>query len=89
LDEEARVARVLKVTAKGQVTLRREVLRHLGVDEGASVAVELLPGGRAELRAVAAGGSIEDFFRCLPPSRARLTIEDIGDVAAQGWAGRA
>ena len=83
------MARVLKVTAKGQVTLRREVLRHLGVDEGASVAVELLPGGRAELRATGVAGSIEDFFQCLPPSRARLSIEDIGDVAAQGWAGRA
>ena len=83
------MARVLKVTAKGQVTLRREVLRHLGIGEGASVAVELLPGGRAELRAATEAGSIEDLFHCLPPSTARLTIDDIGDVAALGWAARA
>jgi antitoxin PrlF len=85
LEREARMGRVLKVTAKGQVTLRQEVLRHLGIGEGASVAVELLPGGRAELRAAITAGSIEDFFHCLPLSQTRLTIEEIGDVAALGW----
>jgi hypothetical protein len=49
------------------------------------VAVELLPGGRAELRAAITAGSIEDFFHCLPLSQTRLTIEEIGDVAALGW----
>ncbi|MEJ0045419.1 MAG: AbrB/MazE/SpoVT family DNA-binding domain-containing protein [Rhodospirillales bacterium] len=83
------MARVLKVTAKGQLTLRREVLRHLGVSDGAGISVELLPGGRAELRAATAEGSIEDFFGCLPPAEARLTIDEIGDLASQGWAGRA
>jgi len=89
LDGVVRVARVLKVTAKGQVVLGREVLRHLEIGESASLAAELLPGGRVELRAALPAGSIEDFFHCVPPGWARLTIEDIGELAAQGRPGRA
>jgi len=39
------------LTARGQVTLNKEVLRHLGVAAGARVEVSLLPEGRVELRA--------------------------------------
>jgi AbrB family looped-hinge helix DNA binding protein len=39
----------LKVTAKGQVTLRHAVLDHLGVKPGDKVGVSLLPDGRVEL----------------------------------------
>ena len=41
----------LTVTAKGQVTLRKEVLRHLGVAPGQKVEMSLLPNGRLEVRA--------------------------------------
>ena len=41
----------LTVTAKGQVTLRRAVLDHLGVAPGAKVSVSLLENGRIELAA--------------------------------------
>ena len=41
----------LTVTAKGQVTLRKEVLRHLGVAPGQKVEMYLLPNGRLEVRA--------------------------------------
>ena len=41
----------LTVTAKGQVTLREEVLRHLGVAPGQKVEMYLLPNGRLEVRA--------------------------------------
>jgi hypothetical protein len=37
------------VTAKGQTTLRRAVLDHLGVAPGAKVSVSLLENGRIEL----------------------------------------
>ena len=36
----------LTVTAKGQVTLRKNVLRHLGVSPGQQIEVVLLPEGR-------------------------------------------
>jgi len=36
----------LTVTAKGQVTLRKDLLRHLGIEPGEQVAIEKLPDGR-------------------------------------------
>ena len=79
---------VLTVTAKGQVTLRREVLEHLGVTPGDRLVVELLPSGRVEVRAAEAG-SISDFLGSLPVSDAKpLSIEEMNGIAAAGWAGR-
>jgi antitoxin PrlF len=78
----------LTVTAKGQVTLRREVLQHLGIMPGQKIEVDLLPGGRAELRAAKSTGSIEDFFGCLErPGTKPLTIEEMNEIIADGWAG--
>ncbi len=51
----------LKVTAKGQVTLRQEVLKHLGVGPGDKLAVDLLPNGKVQIRP-APRGAIESFF---------------------------
>jgi bifunctional DNA-binding transcriptional regulator/antitoxin component of YhaV-PrlF toxin-antitoxin module len=39
----------LTVTAKGQVTLRKELLAHLGVRPGQRLDVEVLPGGLLQL----------------------------------------
>jgi antitoxin PrlF len=78
----------LTVTAKGQVTLRKAVLRHLGVAPGQKVEVDLLPNGRVELKAAKSPASIENFFGCLyRPGTKPLTIEEINEIAAQGWAG--
>lgn len=41
----------LKVTAKGQVTLKKDVLRHLGIEPGQQLEVDLLPGGMARIHA--------------------------------------
>jgi antitoxin PrlF len=79
----------LTITAKGQVTLRKELLRHLGVAPGDKVVVELLPDGWAGLRAAKAGGSIQKFIGSLQrPGTKALSIEEISDAAAEGWAGR-
>ena len=78
----------LTITAKGQVTLRKEVLRHLGVGPGDEVAVDLLPAGRVRLRAATAPGAIENFIGCLArPTSKRLSIEEISDLAARAWGG--
>lgn len=42
----------LTVTARGQVTFRKEVLQHLGIKPGERIELNLLPNGGAELRAV-------------------------------------
>jgi len=79
----------LTVTAKGQVTLRKEVLRHLGVTPGQKVEIDLLPNGRLEVRAAKSGGSIESFIGCgYRPGTKPLTIEEITEIAAEGRAGR-
>jgi antitoxin PrlF len=78
----------LTITSKGQVTLRKDLLRHLGVGPGEKVEVDLLPDGRAELRAPKKTESIEDFFGSLhKPGTKPLTIEELNEIIAKGWAG--
>ena len=77
----------LTVTAKGQVTLRRDVLRHLGVEPGDKIDVEKLPNGRIEVRAVRPAGRISDAFGCLKRADGPvLTVDEINEAAAAGWA---
>ena len=79
----------LTVTSKGQVTLRKDLLKHLGVHPGEKIAVDKLPDGRVELRAVRATGKISDVFDFLKrKSGASLSIEEINEIARRGWAGR-
>jgi AbrB family looped-hinge helix DNA binding protein len=41
----------LTVTAKGKVTLGKDILKHLGVQPGEKITVNKLPNGRIELKA--------------------------------------
>ena len=79
----------LTITAKGQVTLRKDVLKHLGVAPGEQVSVEKLPDGRVEVKAAPAG-RITDIFNCLKkPDRRGLSVDEMNEIAARGWAGQA
>ena len=82
------MGKTLTITAKGQVTLRKEVLPHLVVKPGEKVVMDFLPAGRAELRAAKSSASIDGFIGCLrrPGSRS-LSTEEIAEIAAQGCAG--
>ena len=79
----------LTVTAKGQVTLRKDLLRHLGVHPGEKITVDKLPDGRIAMKAARPTSKISDVFdlfkRRNGPS---LSIEQINKIAARGWAGR-
>jgi bifunctional DNA-binding transcriptional regulator/antitoxin component of YhaV-PrlF toxin-antitoxin module len=78
----------LTITGKGQVTLRKDVLRHLGVQPGEKIDVDLLPGGRIEVKAAKAKGKISDIFGMLKrDGQPTFTIEEINEAAARGWAG--
>ena len=78
----------LTITAKGQVTLRRDLLRHLGVGPGEQIEVRALPGGRIEVRAAQPPGSIESFIGRLAGRSPRVaSLEEIQEAAAAGWAG--
>ncbi len=79
----------LTVTSKGQVTLRKDLLNHLGVQPGETIAVEKLPDGRIEVRAARRTGEISDAFDFLKRENGpSLSIEDMNEVAARGWAGK-
>jgi bifunctional DNA-binding transcriptional regulator/antitoxin component of YhaV-PrlF toxin-antitoxin module len=79
----------LTVTSKGQVTLRRDILEHMGVQAGDRIAVEKLPDGRVEVRADPRHASIADVFGMLRrPGRKPVSIEEMNRVIAEGWAGK-
>ena len=80
----------LTVTSKGQVTLRREVLRHMGIEPGQKVEFDLEPGGRVTFHPPRErNGSIEDFLGCMAgKTDVVLTLEDINRAIEDGWAGR-
>ena len=79
----------LTITAKGQVTLRQELLRHLGVGPGEKVEADQLSDGRIIVRAATQDGTIDDFIGYLSRQHGpKLTIEKINDIAARGWARR-
>jgi bifunctional DNA-binding transcriptional regulator/antitoxin component of YhaV-PrlF toxin-antitoxin module len=88
LREEAIMA-MLTVTARGQVTFRKEVLQHLGIKPGEKIELNLLPDGRCMLTAARPTGSIGDFIGLLANrTKKRATIEEINEAAARGWAGK-
>ena len=79
----------LTVTAKGQVTLRKDLLEHLGVHPGEKIAVDKLPDGRIEVKAARPAGKISDAFNFLKRKKGpSLSIEEINKIAARGWARR-
>jgi AbrB family looped-hinge helix DNA binding protein len=79
----------LTVTSKGQVTLRKDLLKHLGIQPGEKIAVNKLPDGRVEMKAVRPTGKISDVFGFLErPNGPSLSIEEINRIAARGWAGK-
>jgi antitoxin PrlF len=78
----------LTVTAKGQITLKQELLRHLNVKPGQKVEVEKLPNGRLALRPAKKRHSIRAFSGSLAKKGTpRYTIEQINEAIADGWAG--
>lgn len=76
----------LSVTAKGQVTLRKEVLQHLGLKPGDKIELDLLPDGQGLIRKLQQQGSMEGFVGLLAgKSPKRATLEEIADAATQSW----
>jgi antitoxin PrlF len=75
----------LTVTAKGQITLRRELLQHLHIQPGQQVTVDKLANGVLALHAKAPHG-LEGFAGCLPPPQKPLSIDAMNAVVAEAWA---
>jgi AbrB family looped-hinge helix DNA binding protein len=78
----------LTVTAKGQITLKQELLRHLNIAPGQKVEVEKLPDGRLVLAPATPTGSIDEFIGSLTKKDGiKLTIEEIKEITERAWAG--
>ena len=78
----------LTVTARGQVTFQKNVLKHLGVEPGGKVHLDLLPDGRAQLTAERPAGSFRDLYGLLKDKTngARLSVDDMADAIAEAGA---
>ena len=78
----------IALSAKGQLTLRKEFMSHLGIQPGDKVEVECLPDGRIGIAAAQPRGSMRSLFGMLKrPNIVPLTLEQIEEAAAAGWAG--
>lgn len=82
----------LTITAKGQITLKKEWLRVLGVAPGDKVDVAPAPDGGLTIRAVEqpSGRTIENLIGCLhDPAREPLSVEQmnnaIGDYVSRWY----
>ena len=64
----------LTITAKGQVTLRKDLLEHLGVHPGEKISVDKLPDGRIEVKAAQPTGKISDVFGSLKAKKKGRTL---------------
>jgi len=79
----------LTLTAKNQLTLRKEVVKHLGLKPGDKVEAELRPDGRVELVAPKVKtGKIADAFGIIKvkPGTPPLSIEEMNEIIGEGWA---
>ncbi len=77
----------LTVTAKGQVTLRKDLLSHMGIGPGDKIVVEKLPEGGIKVQAAKRTGKISDIFGLLKrEGQVALSIEEMNEIAAEGWA---
>jgi bifunctional DNA-binding transcriptional regulator/antitoxin component of YhaV-PrlF toxin-antitoxin module len=77
----------LTITAKGQVTLKQDLLKHLGVSPGEKIEADKLPDGKIVVRAAVEDGSIADFIGCLSKKGGpKLTIDEMNEIATRGWA---
>lgn len=76
---------ILTTTSRGQITLRKEFLEHMGVKPGEQIALNKTPDGRLTLERARPKGSWDSFIGCLSnPNNVHLTIEEINEAIGQG-----
>jgi len=78
----------LTVTARGQVTFKKDVLQHLGIRPGDKIELNLLPDGRGVLQAARPRKTIDGFVGLLADRTTKVaSLEEIqaaAVLAAQG-----
>ena len=77
----------LTVTSRGQVTFRKDVLQHLGIEPGQRIQLDKLPDGRVTLQAERPTGTIDSFVGLLSGKTKKIaTLDEINNAASAGWA---
>lgn len=75
---------ILTVTARGQVTLRKDVLQHLRIKPGDKIELDLLPDAKGMLRAAQPIETIDGFIGLLAGQTKKIaTLEEIGGASEQ------
>ena len=78
----------LTVSRKGQVTLRRDILAHIGVRPGERIDVDFLPDAVARISAAREDATWADSLGLLEGRTDRaMSIEEINETISAGWAG--
>ncbi len=74
------------MTARGQVTFRKDILQHLGIVPGQKIELEKLPDGRVAVRAERPGNTIDSLFgRLAGKTKKVATIDEINEAVAASW----
>lgn len=72
---------ILTTTSKGQLTLKRDLLQHLGVNPCERLEFEKLPNGEVRIRAARPDGSIEAVFGLLQAAAAERVLREASYIA--------
>lgn len=77
----------LSVTAKGQIILKRDLLQHIGIQQGQKVEVVKLPDGELRIKAKQQSQPISSIFGLLKDKTAGkiVSIEEMNQLVAEGW----
>jgi hypothetical protein len=79
--------RLHSAVVREQVTLKRDLLQHLGIKPGERIEFDKLPGGELRVKAARPAGSIDSFIgRHAGKLKKPMTIEEMNEIAASGWA---
>ncbi len=79
----------LTVTSRGQVTLRKDFLKHLGIEPGEKIEIDKMPDGSLAVRANRRTGTIRDLYGIMAgKTNVVATLEEINKATAAGWAGK-
>ena len=80
----------LTVTAKGQITLRQNLLKHLGIRPGSKISIHMLPDHSIKIEAAKPKSKISNVFGLLKrDGQPVISIEEMNATIADGWADKA
>ena len=75
---------IVSTTSRGQVTLRKEIFQHVGVEAWETIGDRVVAGWGFRGRAVRKKGKIEDVFGMLAgKTNVKLTIEEMNDAIGE------